>query len=67
LCLDLIEIFDSGKTARKLTAEVRSFAARWLGDGERRSKNREWMRLRRISLLADIMMACVLRASARPT
>src|SRR5687768_11327644 len=32
VCLDLIEIFDSGKTARKLTAQVRKLAGRWLGD-----------------------------------
>jgi glutathione S-transferase len=60
VCLDLIEIFDSGKTARKLTAEVRKLAGRWLGDVERRLEDREWIACADFTV-ADIMMACVLR------
>jgi glutathione S-transferase len=60
VCLDLIEIFDSGKTARKLTAEVRKLAGRWVGDVERRLEDREWIACADFTV-ADIMMACVLR------
>lgn len=60
VCLDLIEIFDSGKTARKLTAEVRKLAGRWLGDVERRLEDREWIACADFTV-ADIMMASVLR------
>jgi glutathione S-transferase len=60
VCLDLIEIFDSGKTARKVTAEVRKLAGRWLGDVERRLDGREWIACTDFTV-ADIMMACVLR------
>jgi glutathione S-transferase len=60
VCLDLIEIFDSGKTARKVTAEVRKLAGRWLGDVERRLDGREWIACADFTV-ADIMMACVLR------
>jgi glutathione S-transferase len=60
VCLDLIGIFDSGKTARKLTGEVRKLAGRWLGDVERRLGDREWIACADFTV-ADIMMACVLR------
>lgn len=36
VCLDLIGIFDSGKAAQKLHAEVPKLARRWLADVERR-------------------------------
>jgi glutathione S-transferase len=38
VCIDFIEIFDSGKAAHKLNAEARKLAGCWLGDVERRSK-----------------------------
>jgi glutathione S-transferase len=60
VCLDLIEIFDSGKTAPKLKAGVRKIAGRWLGDLERRLEGREWIACAEFTA-ADIMMACVLR------
>jgi len=60
ICLDLIEIFDSGKAAHKLKAEVRKLAGRWLGDVERRLEDREWIACADFTV-ADIMMACVLR------
>ncbi len=60
VCLDLIEIFDSGKNARKVTTEVRKLAGRWLGDVERRLEDREWIACAEFTV-ADIMMACVLR------
>ena len=61
VCLDLIEIFDSGKKAGKVTAEVRKLAGRWLGDVERRLEGREWIACADFTV-ADIMMACVLRS-----
>jgi len=60
VCLDLIEIFDSGKTTRKLTAEVRKLAGRWLRHVERRLEDREWIACADFTV-ADIMMACILR------
>ena len=60
VCLDLIGMFDSGKTARKLTAEVRNLAGRWLGDVERRLEDRAWIACADFTV-ADIMMACDLR------
>ena len=60
VCIDLIEMFDSGKTAPKLHAEVRKLAGRWLGDVERRLEHREWIACADFTV-ADIMMACVLR------
>src|SRR3954451_20204054 len=60
VCLDFIEIFDSGKTTRKLTAEVRKLAGRWLGDVERRLEDRDWIACADFTV-ADIMMACILR------
>jgi glutathione S-transferase len=61
VCLDLIAIFDSGKTAHEVTAEVRKLAGRWLGDVERRLEDREWIACAEFTV-ADIMMACVLRS-----
>jgi glutathione S-transferase len=60
VCLDLIEIFDTEKTARKVTAEVRKLAGRWLGDVERRLEDREWIACADFTV-ADIMMVGVLR------
>jgi len=61
VCLDLIGIFDSDKTADKVTAEVRKLAGRWLGDIERRLEDREWIACAEFTV-ADIMMAGVLRS-----
>ncbi|MGZ5185931.1 MAG: glutathione S-transferase family protein [Caldimonas sp.] len=58
---DLIEIFDSGNAAHKVKAEVRKIAGRWLADVERRLEDREWIACADFTV-ADIMMACVLRA-----
>jgi glutathione S-transferase len=60
VCIDLIQIFDSGKAAHKLHAEVPKLARRWLGDVERRLEDREWIACADFTV-ADIMMACVLR------
>jgi glutathione S-transferase len=60
VCIDLIEMFDSGKTAHKLNAEVHKIACRWLGEVERRLEDREWIACADFTV-ADIMMACVLR------
>jgi glutathione S-transferase len=54
-------MFDSGKTAHKLNAEVRKLAGRWLGEVERRLEDREWIACADFTV-ADIMMACVLRS-----
>jgi glutathione S-transferase len=59
-CIDLIEIFDSGKAAHKLHAEARKLACRWLGHVERRLEGREWIACTDFTV-ADIMMAGVLR------
>jgi len=59
VCLDLIGMFDSGKTAQKLHAEVRKLAGRWLADVERRLQDREWIACADFTV-ADIMMASVL-------
>jgi glutathione S-transferase len=61
VCIDLIEMFDSGKTAHKLHAEVPKLARRWLGDVERRLEDREWIACADFTV-ADIMMASVLRS-----
>jgi glutathione S-transferase len=60
VCIDLIEIFDSAKTADKVKEEARKLAGRWLGDLERRLENREWIACAGFTV-ADIMMAGVLR------
>ena len=60
VCIDLIEMFDSGKAAHKLHAEVRKIARRWLSDVERRLEDREWIACADFTV-ADIMMAGVLR------
>ena len=59
-CLDVIEIFDSDKSAHKVGAEVRKLAGRWLGGVERRLDGREWIACADFTV-ADIMMAGVLR------
>jgi glutathione S-transferase len=59
-CIDLLEIFDSDKSARKLRAEVPKLAHRWLGGLERRLDDREWIACTDFTV-ADIMMAGVLR------
>jgi glutathione S-transferase len=61
VCIDLIGIFDSGKAAHKLHAEVPKLARRWLSDVERRLEDREWIACADFTV-ADIMMACVLRS-----
>ncbi len=59
--IELIEMFDGDKTAKKLHAEVRKLAERWLGDVERRLQDREWIACADFTV-ADIMMASVLRS-----
>jgi glutathione S-transferase len=61
LCIDLVEMFDSGNAAHKVKAEVRKIAVRWLGDVERRLEDRDWIACADFTV-ADIMMACVLRS-----
>jgi len=61
VCIDLIEMFDSGKAAQKLDAEVYKLAGRWLRDVERRLEDREWIACADFTV-ADIMLACVLRS-----
>ena len=58
--LDLIDMFDSGKTAQNLKADVRKLAGRWLVDVERRLEDREWIACADFTA-GDIMMAGVLR------
>jgi glutathione S-transferase len=60
-CIDLIEIFDSARTAPKLHAEARNLAARWLGDVERHLQDRQWIACADFTV-ADIMMANVVRS-----
>jgi glutathione S-transferase len=60
VCLDFIGMFDSGKAAHQLHAEVPKLARRWLSDVERRLEGREWI-ARDDFTVADIMMAGVLR------
>lgn len=62
LCMDVIEIFDTDKTATKLRAEVPKLGARWLGHLERRLAERAWIATDDFSA-ADLMMASVLRAA----
>ena len=61
VCLDLIGIFDGGKAAPRLHAEVPNLARRWLGDVERHLADREWIACTEFTA-ADLMMACVLRS-----
>jgi glutathione S-transferase len=61
MCLDMIEIFDSGTGSAKLTAEVTKLAGRWLGDVERHLQDREWIACADFTV-ADILMANVLRS-----
>jgi glutathione S-transferase len=60
MCIDLIEMFDSGKAAPKLHTEVRKVADRFLADVERRLQDREWIACADFTV-ADIMLASVLR------
>jgi glutathione S-transferase len=60
VCLDVIGIFDGGKAAPKLHAEVPKLAQRWLGGVEGRLAHREWIACDDFTV-ADIMMAGVLR------
>lgn len=60
VCMDLIGMFDSGKAAHRLHAEVPKLAHRWLADVERRLEGREWIACADFTV-ADILMACVLR------
>jgi glutathione S-transferase len=60
MCLDLLGIFDSEKTARQLHTEVPKLARRWLAGVERRLEDREWIACAEFTA-ADIMMAGVLR------
>ena len=57
--LDVIGIFDADN--KKLEAEVRKLAQRWLGGLERHLEGREWTACADFTV-ADIMMACVLRS-----
>jgi glutathione S-transferase len=59
--IDLIEIFDSGKTAPQLHVEARKLAIRWLRDLEQHLQGREWMASADFTV-ADILMASVLRS-----
>ena len=61
MCIDMVEIFDSGKAAPKLHAGVRDVADRFLGDLERRLQDREWIACAEFTV-ADIVMANVLRS-----
>lgn|SRR5512140_1137959 len=60
ICLDVIEIFDSGNAAPKLRTDVRKLVARWFSDVERRLEDREWIACADFTV-ADIMMSSVLR------
>lgn len=60
VCRDSSEIFDSGKAAQTLHAEVPKLARRWLGHLERRLEGREWIASEEFTA-ADILMAGVLR------
>jgi glutathione S-transferase len=60
VCLDMIGIFDSGKTARELHTQVPKLASRWLGGVEHRLESHEWIAGADFTA-ADIMMAGVLR------
>jgi glutathione S-transferase len=60
VCIDLIEMFDSGKAAPKLHTEMRKIANRFLGDVERRLQDSEWIASADFTV-ADIMMSSVLR------
>ena len=61
MCIDVLEIFDSGKEAPKLHTEVRKLAGRWLSEVERRLEDRPWIACAEFTV-ADIMMADVLRS-----
>jgi len=58
--LDLIEIFDSEKVAKRLHAETRKLVNRWLSDLDRHLQARAWIAATSFTV-ADITMAGVLR------
>ena len=60
MSLDLIGMFDPGKAAARLHAELPKLAGRWLGDLEAHLDHREWIACADFTV-ADIMMAGVLR------
>jgi glutathione S-transferase len=59
-CNDLVGMFDSEKSARKLHEEMPKLVERWLADLERRLRGREWIACTDFTV-ADIMMAGELR------
>jgi glutathione S-transferase len=58
--LDIVEIFDSEKSAPNLHVETRKLASRWLSDLERYLQQRDWIAGADFTV-ADITMAGVLR------
>jgi glutathione S-transferase len=60
-CLDVAEIFDPGKSAPVLHAEVRKLVSRFIGGVERRLRDSEWIAGAEFTV-ADIMMSSVLRS-----
>jgi len=62
ITLDMVDIFGNQDSddIKKLRAEVRKLADRWLGDLERRLDGREWVACDEFTV-ADIVTACVLR------
>ena len=63
-CLDVIEIFDTEKSAAKVLEQARKLAGRWLAGVERRLEGRQWI-ARADFTVADIAMASVLRTIRR--
>jgi glutathione S-transferase len=59
-CLDVIEIFDTDKTATQVLAEARKLAARFLEGVEHHLEGRQWLAHTEFTV-ADIAMANVLR------
>ncbi len=60
MCLDLIEIFDTDKTATRVLDETKKLAARWLRDLERHLEGRTWVATDEFTV-ADVALASVLR------
>lgn len=63
-CMDLVEIFDSGRASQQLHTEVRKLAVRWLHDLDQHLQGRTWIACAEFTV-ADITMACVLRGIRR--
>jgi len=63
-CKDVVEIFDSHKTAPVLHAEVDKLVKRFIRDVERRLRDSEWIAGTEFTV-ADIMMCGVLRTIRR--